>query len=108
MFCKYCGDRIDDDSVFCPVCGERVAGGMQPRDEKADVSVYEEPETELTSAVPETRVNIVKEDEFIDIFKYWQETSTMKKVSLMFVCAMVAAWAAMLILSVFFAEIFIH
>ena len=25
MKCKYCGEEIDDDSVFCEQCGERVA-----------------------------------------------------------------------------------
>lgn len=26
MFCRKCGNKIDDDSVFCVVCGEKVAG----------------------------------------------------------------------------------
>ncbi len=24
MFCKYCGKKISDDSIFCEVCGQRV------------------------------------------------------------------------------------
>ncbi len=26
MFCKYCGKKIDDDSVYCMFCGKRVKG----------------------------------------------------------------------------------
>lgn len=26
MFCKYCGKKIDDDSVFCMFCGKKVNG----------------------------------------------------------------------------------
>lgn len=25
MFCKYCGNQMDDDSVFCNKCGKKVA-----------------------------------------------------------------------------------
>ena len=24
MFCKYCGEKIDDDSIFCEICGKRL------------------------------------------------------------------------------------
>lgn len=26
MFCKYCGKKIDDDSVFCRFCGKKING----------------------------------------------------------------------------------
>ena len=26
MFCKYCGNQMDDDSVFCAKCGKKVGG----------------------------------------------------------------------------------
>ena len=29
MFCKYCGNKIDDDSVFCPKCGKTLKGGKR-------------------------------------------------------------------------------
>lgn len=25
-FCKYCGNRIDENAIFCPSCGARVSG----------------------------------------------------------------------------------
>ena len=25
MYCKYCGSYVDNDSVFCSTCGERIA-----------------------------------------------------------------------------------
>ena len=30
MFCKYCGNQIDDDAVFCPKCGKNLAGQQTP------------------------------------------------------------------------------
>ena len=27
MFCNHCGSQIDDDAMFCPVCGKAVTGG---------------------------------------------------------------------------------
>ncbi|MBP5156448.1 MAG: zinc-ribbon domain-containing protein, partial [Treponema sp.] len=24
MFCIYCGNKVDDDSVFCPKCGKKT------------------------------------------------------------------------------------
>ncbi len=26
MYCKNCGSKIDDDALFCPKCGNEVAG----------------------------------------------------------------------------------
>ncbi len=30
MFCKYCGKQLDDDSVFCPQCGNKVLEQAAP------------------------------------------------------------------------------
>ena len=27
MFCNHCGSQIDDDAMFCPVCGKAVKSG---------------------------------------------------------------------------------
>jgi predicted nucleic acid-binding Zn ribbon protein len=26
IYCQYCGEKIDDDAVFCPKCGEILVG----------------------------------------------------------------------------------
>lgn len=31
MYCKKCGAKIDDDSLFCPMCGTPVSQPNQPR-----------------------------------------------------------------------------
>lgn len=31
-FCKYCGAKLDPDSVFCANCGRRVDGSNQPNE----------------------------------------------------------------------------
>ncbi|MBO7561332.1 MAG: zinc ribbon domain-containing protein [Bacteroidales bacterium] len=41
MFCKYCGNKIDDDSVFCQHCGKRLAEDSSNfRKESGDSSKY--------------------------------------------------------------------
>jgi len=27
LYCKYCGEKIDKDAVFCPKCGENLVRG---------------------------------------------------------------------------------
>lgn len=34
MFCRYCGARIAEDSLFCARCGKRLGGSKHPRIEK--------------------------------------------------------------------------
>lgn len=31
MYCKHCGELIDNDSTFCKKCGKRVAPCGEPR-----------------------------------------------------------------------------
>lgn len=33
MFCSYCGNKLPEDSVFCPFCGERTAAEQQKKEE---------------------------------------------------------------------------
>lgn len=37
MICKYCGNTIPDESVFCMICGERVARKKKEKKKKASV-----------------------------------------------------------------------
>ena len=32
-YCQYCGEKIDEDAVFCPKCGESLVGGDTERQE---------------------------------------------------------------------------
>ena len=40
MFCKFCGNRIDDNSVFCSVCGKRLTS--EESSSKPEVTVNSE------------------------------------------------------------------
>ena len=33
MYCKYCGSYVDNDSIFCTTCGERIAEGSKSIDD---------------------------------------------------------------------------
>ena len=35
MFCKFCGNQIDDDAVFCSKCGKNLGGPAAPEQPKA-------------------------------------------------------------------------
>lgn len=30
MFCRYCGQQIEDDSIFCNKCGAKLSNGQKP------------------------------------------------------------------------------
>ena len=36
MFCRFCGEKIDDDAVFCSKCGVRVKGVNSDMAEKIE------------------------------------------------------------------------
>jgi predicted nucleic acid-binding Zn ribbon protein len=33
LYCQYCGEKIDEDAVFCPKCGESLVGEDTERQE---------------------------------------------------------------------------
>lgn len=39
MFCMKCGNKIDDDSKFCPFCGGAVRGVMSANGQAAGLSI---------------------------------------------------------------------
>lgn len=39
MFCKYCGDKLDTDAVFCPSCGKKIVPDQDIR--KLDHQLHE-------------------------------------------------------------------
>lgn len=40
MFCRYCGARIAEDSLFCAKCGKRLGARQNPRVEKLVQKLY--------------------------------------------------------------------
>ena len=55
MFCEVCGAKLDDDSLFCPECGARVAIPEMQAPGRAAVFQEENssPEEALTGKAPE-------------------------------------------------------
>ena len=55
MFCIYCGNKLDDDSIFCPKCGKKAeADGAKPSEHpKVEETAHTE---EPTETVPENMV----------------------------------------------------
>ena len=44
MFCKFCGNSIDDDSIFCSLCGRKIkdtTGNEEPPGTNEPSSVVE-------------------------------------------------------------------
>ena len=37
MYCKYCGQPIDDDSVFCNACGKRFDDSQSLHDDSSNI-----------------------------------------------------------------------
>ncbi|MBQ6554028.1 MAG: zinc ribbon domain-containing protein [Firmicutes bacterium] len=117
MYCKFCGGDIDDDSVFCRICGNKLTDGEPVPEQAAPVlsdekTALDEQKTEILARLNENvSVENVsyskpkpqeKHDEFYDVFAYWSGMSKLRKLALLFVFGAAALWAAMLVLTVFF------
>lgn len=69
MFCRYCGQELADDSIFCHKCGRRLEGEpITPKEEeKAEVpqreEIPEQAEVPKQDAASEQRVKSKPEDE---------------------------------------------
>ena len=61
MYCKFCGSKIDDDSVFCSICGGKQIKDA-PVSEQAQSDITPENGTSVNKAsVNETSVNKTEE-----------------------------------------------
>ena len=56
MFCKYCGKRIDDDSIFCNFCGKKLSR----QEEKEYKETHELVKQNGTYTAPDGKVYTVK------------------------------------------------
>ena len=57
MLCNHCGSQIDDDAMFCPVCGKAVTGGETAR--PAAGTAFPKSAEEKRGAVEEKRISLV-------------------------------------------------
>lgn len=65
MFCKYCGNQIDDDAVFCSSCGKKVAdANAQENEQTVNETTQQEPVTQVTNETQqqETQSNTPQTD----------------------------------------------
>lgn len=59
MFCIYCGNKLDDDSVFCPKCGKRTgADGVKQADPPTVGESTSEPVEEVKPIVTEVSAKV--------------------------------------------------
>ena len=52
MFCKYCGQELKDDAVFCGNCGKRVSAEEAVPEYQEPAPVYQEPTPEYQEPAP--------------------------------------------------------
>lgn len=81
MFCRYCGNLMDNNAAFCRHCGARSA------------------------AVPVRPLPSVREQEYVDVKEYWSKLHILKKMAFVFSAGFIAAWTALLVLALCFPQI---
>ena len=78
MFCKFCGNKIDDDSVFCSKCGKKqddanvlstsapapIISVATPEEERAGMSIYlnDVRNLEFIANQLQVKINYLKEE----------------------------------------------
>ena len=50
MYCKYCGELLDDDAVFCTKCGNSIKKGQ----------ISENPDTSKNESITETKTEPIE------------------------------------------------
>jgi hypothetical protein len=51
MFCRYCGERLPDDALFCSACGKRVTEEKQKAGSVERPRVHSDAPEWLVSAI---------------------------------------------------------
>lgn len=74
MFCKYCGQMLSDDSVFCSKCGKRIENGTQ-----ADISATDNlPKIQTVSAIDDSAA-VPDEKAISELLEYIEKQKKLKK-----------------------------
>ena len=63
MFCRKCGKKILDDSVFCPGCGEKVMPEDRPESDSPKEEIAQEQAASLEKIQEEKPNEKVEEDD---------------------------------------------
>ncbi len=109
MFCKYCGQKIDDDSTFCSGCGAKLSIAVpqhkQPHLNSSD-QIQSKSILPPTVDMPATKQADTEEYESFDptFENIMAQFSPLGKIVFIILCILMVIWVATLTLHVFFPE----
>ncbi len=99
MYCKYCGQKIDDDSTFCSGCGAKISIAVKPVKRSQDKILREKKAKHVT----------VTEDEFENFEPTFgnimAQFSPIGKIVFILLCILMVIWVASLTVYIFFPEL---
>lgn len=102
MYCKYCGQKIDDDSTFCSGCGAKISIAVQKAelDESADIQPK-------AVGIKQNIVDTVPaEEEFDPTFhNIMGQFSPVGRIVFAALCILMVIWVATLTVHIFYPEV---
>ena len=78
MYCKFCGSKIDDDSVFCSICGGKQIKDA-PVSEQAQSNITPENETSVNKTEEIKELSELQGSEVIAINRETAEEAAQRK-----------------------------
>ncbi len=99
MYCKYCGQKIDDDSTFCSGCGAKISIAVS-NNKQPNIRYVKEKNTKAKTA---------KKDDFDEDFEptfgnIMAQFSPIGKVVFIVLCILMVIWVASLTVYIFYPQ----
>lgn len=102
MYCKYCGQKIDDDSTFCSGCGAKISIALQNTElnEGADIQPK-------AVGIKHNIVNSVPDEEEFDptFHNIMEQFSPVGRIVFAVLCILMIIWTATLTVHIFYPEV---
>jgi len=103
MFCKYCGQRIDDDSTFCSGCGAKLTIAVPNNKTVADTAVNPSKASHKID-ITDAR-DLPPEEEFDPTLKnIMGQFSPFGRLVFIALCILMVVWVATLTIYIFYPE----
>lgn len=100
MYCKYCGQKIDDDSTYCAGCGAKLSLAI------GEVATEENAHTDILHKRSKLKpVKPVDDEEFEPTFtNIMAQFSPFGRVVFIALCILMVIWVATLTVHIFYPE----
>jgi hypothetical protein len=115
MYCKYCGQKIDDDSTYCSGCGAKLSIAVKPESRRRAKRISKV-NTEDTGVITQNNISdedtsIIPDDNAMDTEEFEPSFTNILgqftpfgKLVFIVLCLLMVVWVATLTVYIFYPE----